>query len=182
MQNPKEMYALWSIPFRQCFVSVSHLGLHPGSAHRPDLGRGEKCNAFLRFLGVPDSTPLQTSPLSSLEKKQSLILKGGWRRIPRPLLSPPPGRLAQYSPAQRQKRASTNTALGWPAQNLALALTTAALTLGCAAAPGRAGPMLQLPNPPRVSEVIHPPPPVSGGWKTVGGLGIGVEYRQAIGF
>ena len=27
------------------------------------------------------TTPLETSPLSSLEKKQSLILKSGWRRI-----------------------------------------------------------------------------------------------------
>ena len=77
VQNPKEMHAFWSIPFRQRFAP----------RHRPQLlpqarsGQGRKCYESLRFLGVPDSTPLQTSPLSSLEKKQSLILKGGWRRI-----------------------------------------------------------------------------------------------------
>ena len=74
VRAPPGFAARPSIPFpRSPYIQALPTG--------PICGGGRKCNALLRFLAMPYHTPLQTSPLSSSEKKQGLNLKSGRRRI-----------------------------------------------------------------------------------------------------
>ena len=56
MLSGADHFPTFSSQFPHLFITFSHLGVHPGSAHRPDLGKGENA---MKSLGLNNLSPFK---------------------------------------------------------------------------------------------------------------------------